>query len=117
KNWLEIAAPAALAELAGYEKADADTRLAAAAAASRLGALPPARLAEAYGNVEITDAQRSALLAGKDQTPRAAAALYQAAKNATEPKQRADLLQRAFALGQARDLLFPTPAVLQPHAA
>ncbi len=117
KNWLEIAAPAVLAELAGYEKADADTRLAAAEAASRLGALPPARLAEAYGNVEITDAQRSALLAGKDQTPRAAAALYQAAKNATEPKQRTDLLQRAFELGQARDLLFPTAAVLQPLAA
>lgn len=117
KDWVEIASPAVLAALAGYEKADADTRLAAAEAASRLGALSAARLAEAYGGLEIADGQRAALLAGKDKTPRAAAALYQAAKSADDPKQRADLLRRAFELGRARDLLFPTAAVLQPLTA
>lgn len=117
KDWLEIASPAVLAALAGYDKADADTRLAAAETASRFGALSPAKLAEAYGGLEIADAQRAALLAGKDKTPRVAAALYQTAKTANDPKQRAELVRRAFELRQARDLLFPAAAVLQPLTA
>src|SRR3546814_228267 len=48
KDVLEIASPAVLAALAGYDKAGADLRLAATEEAVRLGALPASALGEAY---------------------------------------------------------------------
>lgn len=114
KDMLEIASPAVLAALSGYDKADADLRLAAAEAAARFGALPPEKLGEAYAALEIPDAQRAALLTGKDKSSRSAAALYQAIRGTADAKARADLLRRAFELAQTRDLLFPTAMVLKP---
>ncbi|MEK9969560.1 MAG: hypothetical protein VW600_10515 [Ferrovibrio sp.] len=118
KDTLEIATPALLVALAGYDKADAELRLMAAERAVQVGALPPALLADAYAAAEIPDSQRNALMtniaAGKDKSVRAAALLYQASKAATEPKARAELIRRAYDLAVARDLLLTTAAVYKP---
>jgi hypothetical protein len=117
KDTLDVATPALLPALARYEKADAELRLAAIERAARYGALPPAALAEAYAAVEIADNQRAALAGGKDKSARAAAYLYQSVKAATDAKTRAEFLRQAFELAQARELLFPTAAILQPFLA
>lgn len=114
KDLLEIATPAVLAALADYDKADPDLRLAAIEGAVRFGALAPERLAEGYAALTIAEGQRAALLEGKEKSPRASAALYQAARSAPDAKARADFARRAFELARARDLLFPTAAVFKP---
>lgn len=118
KDTLDVAAPALLVALVGYDKADAETRLTAAERAVRYGALPPELLAEAYAAAEIPEAQRGTLMtniaAGKDKSVRAAALLYQSAKAATEPKTRAELIKRAYDLAVTRDLLLVTAAVYKP---
>lgn len=118
KDTLETATPALLVALAGYDKADAETRLMAAERAVQVGALAPDLLAEAYGAAEIPEAQRTTLLAnvasGKDRSVRGTALLYQAAKAATDAKTRAELVQHAYTLAVARDLLLVTAAVYKP---
>lgn len=118
KDTLEIATPSLLVALAGYDKADAETRLMAAERAVQVGALPPEILTEAYAAAEIPEAQRNTLMnsiaAGKDKSVRAAALLYQATKAASDAKTRADLIKRAYDLAVARDLLLVTAAVYKP---
>lgn len=118
KDTLDVASPALLVALAGYDKADAETRLTAAERAVRYGALPPELLAEAYTAAEIPEAQRAGLMAnivaGKDRSVRAAALVYQAARATTEPKTRAELIKRAYDLAMARDQLLVTAAVYKP---
>ncbi|PJI38673.1 hypothetical protein [Ferrovibrio sp.] len=118
KDTLDAATPALLVGLAGYDKADAETRLTAAERAVQYGALTPELLGEAYAAAEIPEAQRNALLAsvaaGKDKSVRGAALLYQATKNATDAKTRAELVKRAYDLAVARDLLLVTAAVYKP---
>ncbi len=118
KDALEGATPAVLVVLAGYDKADAETRLMAAERAVQYGALTPELLAEAYTTAEIPDAQRNTLLAnvaaGKDKSVRGAALLYQATKTATDARTRADLIKQAYALAVSRDLLLVTAATYKP---
>lgn len=118
KDALEGATPAVLVALAGYDKADAETRLMAAERAVQYGALTPELLAEAYTTAEIPDAQRNTLLAniaaGKDKSVRGAALLYQATKTATDARTRADLIKQAYALAVSRDLLLVTAATYKP---
>lgn len=118
KDTLDVATPALLVALAGYDKANAETRLMAAERAVKFGALSPELLAEAYASAEIPETQRNALMtsivAGKDKSVRAAALLYQATKAATEAKARAELIHRAYDLAVARDLLLPTATVYKP---
>lgn len=118
KDALDVATPALLVVLAGYDKADAELRLAAAERAVQFGALSPELLAEAYAAAEIPEAQRNALMtnivAGKDKSVRAAALLYQSTRAATEAKTRAELVKRAYDLAVARDLLLPTAAAYKP---
>jgi hypothetical protein len=118
KDVLDVAPPALLVALVGYDKGDAELRLMAAERAVQYGALTPELLAEAYAAAEIPEAQRSGLMtsiaAGKDRSVRAAALLYQTAKAATDPKTRAELVRRAHELAMARDLLLATAAVYKP---
>lgn len=118
KDTLDIATPALLVALAGYDKADAELRLMAAERAVQYGALTPDLLGEAYAAAEIPEAQRNALLAnlaaGKDKSVRAAALLYQATKTAADARTRADLIKRAYDLAVSRDLLLTTAAVYKP---
>jgi hypothetical protein len=118
KDALEGATPAVLVALAGYDKADAETRLMAAERAVQYGALTPELLAEAYATAEIPEAQRNTLLAniaaGKDKSVRGAALLYQATKTATDARTRADLIKQAHALAVSRDLLLVTAATYKP---
>lgn len=118
KDTLDVASPALLVALVGYDKADAEIRLTAAERAVRYGALPPELLAEAYTAAEIPEAQRAGLMAnivaGKDKSVRAAALVYQAARATTEPKTRAELIKRAYDLAMARDQLLVTAAVYKP---
>lgn len=118
KDTLDIATPSLLVALAGYDKADAETRLMAAERAVQFGALSPELLAEAYTAAEIPEAQRNTLMtnvtAGKDKSVRAAALLYQATKATAEAKARAELIKRAHDLAVARDLLLVTAAVYKP---
>jgi hypothetical protein len=118
KNTLDVATPALLVALAGYDKADAELRLMAAERAVQVGALTPELLGEAYAAAEIPEAQRTALMAnvvsGKDRSVRAAALLHQATKAATDARTRADLVKRAYDLAVARDLLLATAATYKP---
>lgn len=118
KDTLDVAAPAVLVAIAGHDKADAETRLMATERAVSYGVLPADVLAEAYSAVEISDAQRATLTAGiasgKEKSVRAAALLYQSARNTTEPKTRAELIRRAYELALARNLLMTTAAVYRP---
>jgi len=118
KDALDAASPAVLVAIAGHDKADAETRLMATERAVNYGVLPADVLAEAYSAVEISDAQRATLTAGiasgKDKSVRAAAFLYQSARNTTEPKTRAELIKRAYDLAVARNLLLTTAAVYRP---
>lgn len=118
KDSLDVATPPLLVALAGYDKADAETRLMAAERAVQVGALKPELLAEAYAAAEIPEAQRNTLLtniaAGKDKSVRGAALLYQATKAASEARARAELIHRAHDLAVARDLLLPTAAAYKP---
>jgi hypothetical protein len=118
KDTLDVATPALLVALAGYDKADAELRLMAAERAVQYGALTPELLGEAYAAAEIPEAHRTALLAnivaGKDRSVRAAALLYQATKNATDARTRADLIKRAYDLAVSRDLLLATSATYKP---
>lgn len=118
KDAFEGATPTVLVALAGYDKADAETRLMAAERAVHYGALTPELLAEAYATAEIPEAQRNTLLAniaaGKDKSVRGAALLYQATKSATDARARADLIKQAHALAVSRDLLLATAAVYKP---
>lgn len=118
KAMLEIAPPALLPALAQYDKADAEIRLAAAEAAARYGVSPADRLAEAYASVQISEAERAAIVAGRgnasDKPARIAAALYQAARTAEEPKARLGALRRLSELAQERGLLFPSAAATMP---
>lgn len=118
KDALDAASPAVLVAIAGHDKADAETRLMATERAVSYGVLPADVLAEAYSAVEISDAQRATLTAGiasgKDKSVRAAALLYQSARNTTEPKTRAELIRRAYELALARNLLMTTAAVYRP---
>lgn len=119
KDALDVAPPALLAAMAGYDKADAEQRLAAAEQAAAFGALPVKALGEAYAAMQIPDAVRAAMASGKtkDTTPRAAAYLYQSAQSTEEAKTRIDLLQRAWALAQTRDLQLPTALLYKPMLA
>lgn len=118
KDALDAASPAVLVAIAGHDKADAETRLMATERAVNYGVLPADVLAEAYSAVEIADAQRATLNAGiasgKEKSVRAAALLYQSARNTTEPKTRAELIRRAHELALARNLLMTTAAVYRP---
>lgn len=118
KDTLDVATPALLVGLAGYDKADAETRLMAAERAVQYGALSPDLLAEAYTAAEIPESQRNTLLAnvaaGKDKSVRGAAVVYQATKAATDARTRADLIKRAYDLAVARDLLLATAAAYKP---
>lgn len=118
KDTLDVATPALLVALAGYDKADAELRLTAAERAVQYGALTPELLGEAYAAAEIPEAQRTAVLAnivaGKDKSVRAAALLYQAAQNAADARTRADLIRRAYDLAVSRDLLLATAATYKP---
>lgn len=118
KDTLDMAQPAVLVMVAGYDKADAETRLMATERAVSFGALPPELLAEAYAAVEISDAQRATLTAGiasgKEKSVRAAALIYQQARATTEPKTRAELIRRAYELSVTRNLLLTTAAVYRP---
>lgn len=118
KDTLDVATPALLVALAGYDKADAELRLMAAERAVQVGALTPELLGEAYAAAEIPEAQRNALTAniasGKDKSVRAAALLYQATKAAADARTRADLVKRAYDLAVTRDLLLATAATYKP---
>lgn len=118
KDTLDVASPAVLVAIAGHDKADAETRLMATERAVTYGVLPADVLAEAYSAVEISDAQRATLTAGiasgKEKGVRAAALLYQSARNTTEPKTRAELIKRAYDLAVARNLLMATAATYRP---
>ncbi len=118
KDTLDVATPALLVALAGYDKAEAELRLMAAERAVQYGALTPELLGEAYASAEIPEAQRTTLLAnvtaGKDKSVRAAALLYQATKSATDARTRADLIRHAYDLSVSRDLLLVTAAVYKP---
>ena len=118
KDTLDVATPALLVGLAGYDKADAETRLMAAERAVQYGALSPDLLAEAYTAAEIPESQRNTRLAnvaaGKDKSVRGAAVVYQATKAATDARTRADLIKRAYDLAVARDLLLATAAAYKP---
>jgi hypothetical protein len=118
KDTLDVATPALLVALAGYDKADAELRLMAAERAVQYGALTPDLLGEAYAAAEIPEAQRNALLAniaaGKDKSVRAAALLYQATRTAADARTRADLIKRAYDLAVSRDLLLATAATYKP---
>lgn len=118
KDTLDVATPALLVALVGYDKADAELRLMAAERAVQYGALPPELLAEAYTTAEIPEAQRGTLMAsiaaGKDKSVRGAALLYQSTRAATDAKTRAELVKRAHDLAVARDLLLATAATYKP---
>lgn len=114
KDTLDVAPPTLLAALAGYDKADPELRLAATERAVLYGALPAARLGEAYAAFEIPEAQRATLAAGKDSSARMAAFLYQSAQTAEATEARAGLIARAHDLAMARRLLLPTAATYRP---
>lgn len=119
KDALDVAPPPLLAAMAGYDKADAEQRLAATEHAVAFGALPVQALGEAYATLQIPEAVRAAMAGGKNKetTPRAAAYLYQSAQSADRAKTRIGLLQRAWELAQARDLLLPTALLYKPMLA
>ncbi|WP_341704541.1 hypothetical protein [Ferrovibrio sp.] len=119
KDTLDVAPPALLAALAGYDKAEAELRLEAAEQAAAYGALPAAALGEAYAGLAIPEAARAAMAGGKSREtgPRAAAYLYQSVQSAADPATRIDLLQRAWDLAQTRNLALPTAALYRPQLA
>jgi hypothetical protein len=91
--------PAMLALVAESAAADAARRLDAGEAAASVGLLPPERLAEIY-MAQPADAAAldgASKLPDGSATPRDHALLYQAAKRATDPALRLQLVQKALA--------------------
>ncbi|WP_428245691.1 hypothetical protein [Ferrovibrio sp.] len=111
---IEIAPAGTLAAIADLPDLDPEMRLNALGQAVALGAIPPQRLASAYAQLEITEAQRADILAGKLKGARAAAFLFQQARQLNAPgPQRAEALKRVYDLAAARGTLFMTAAVLR----
>jgi len=111
---IEIAPAGTLAAIADLPELDPEMRLNALGIGVALGAIPPQRLISAYTQLEITEAQRADILAGKLKGARAAAFLFQQARelNASGPK-RAEALKRVYELAAARGTLFMSAIVLR----
>lgn len=111
---IEIAPAGTLAAIADLPELDPEMRLNALGIGVALGAIPPQRLISAYTQLEIPEAQRADILAGKLKGARAAAFLFQQARelNAPGPK-RAEALKRVYELAAARGTLFMSAVVLR----
>jgi hypothetical protein len=77
-----------------------EARIAAAERAARLALIDPAVLGAAYDALKMTAKEREAAAKASGDTLRRRAALYQSARQAADPAQRAKLIQQA--LGPAR---------------
>lgn len=96
---LNGAGPAALAMIARSANAALELRLGAAEQAEDQGALATSALAKLYDEVKFGSADRPA---ANDRSPRAAAWLYQNARQQTVAVARAEALRRAWALARER---------------
>lgn len=96
---LNGAGPAALAMIARSANAPLELRLAAAEQAEAQGALPTSALAKLYDEMKFGSADRPA---ANDKSPRAAAWLYQNARQQTVAVARVEALRRAWVLARER---------------
>ncbi len=110
---LDVAPAALLPAIAELPDLEPDTRLQALERGVALGAVPLARLISAYSQLEISEAQRADIAAGKIKGARAAAYLFKQARELTLGPARAEALKRAYELAVARGTLFVTAAALR----
>lgn len=100
------ASPAMLVALTDMNELDPLMRLAAAERAAVYGAVPPAKLGEAYAKLEFSDADRTTLSAGREKNARYAAYLYQQARLLPPGPARVEMLRRYSDLSEARNQNF-----------
>jgi len=101
-----VASPAMLVALSGMKELDPLVRLAAAERAAMFGAIPPAKLGEAYAMLELSEADRTTLSAGREKNARYAAYLYQQARLLPPGPARIEMLRRYGDLADARNQNF-----------
>ncbi len=110
---LDSLPPALLPALADLPELEPEARLALLERGVALGAVAPSRLIAAYSQLEITEAQRADIAAGKLKGSRAAAAFFQQARELTLGPARAEALKHAYDLAVARGTLFVTATLLR----
>ena len=108
--WYRSPDPAQLPLLVGLP-AKSEARAAVAERAARLALIDPAALGAAYDALEMSAKEREAAAGASADTLRRRAALYQSARQAADPAQRARLIAQALSLPR-RDPNWPAAARL-----
>lgn len=113
---LAKASPPLLAMIAASDSADTDLRLHAGEQAAFVGAMTPDRLGQLYNGVAFSgeDLQNALSIAEAVRSPRSRALLFQAAAAHDVPAARAEVLQKAMAMGREDGLYSLSAQVFRP---